>query len=90
MGDIIIVPNITMSDLRDFLRTPTDDFLQVCILRGQQSTWPQLNLIRGHLAVENCLERLVEELRQELDVQRRAESSQLPVPPIQRRRRSVL
>lgn len=62
-GDITILPEVYVSELRRVLKNPTSEFLQDAKLRGQRATWSRISIIRNHCAVELALDSAIIELR---------------------------
>lgn len=62
-GDITIVPDVKISELKDLFKNPTKDTFLEAINRGCRSTWPQLAIIRNHCAIELCLDKCINKLR---------------------------
>jgi len=69
-GDINIVPDITLEDVKSLLRNPTDEEYEEAIMRGERMTWPKISEIRRRCSTEllllDCLKAL-EERTQELE-----------------------
>ncbi|CAG8475880.1 16014_t:CDS:10 [Acaulospora morrowiae] len=57
-GNVTIVPSITFSDFKSLLSNPTHSSLDNWILKGEQSTWPLLALIKSRCMVELALDRI--------------------------------
>ncbi|KAK9472561.1 acyl transferase/acyl hydrolase/lysophospholipase, partial [Dipodascopsis tothii] len=62
-GDITILPDVHASDLASILTNPSVDFMTASRLRGNRATWPKIELIRNHCAVELALDRAILEMR---------------------------
>lgn len=62
-GDITIVPNVTLTDLRDLFKNPNTESFIESHLRGQRALWPKFSLIRNHCAIELALDKAIHELR---------------------------
>lgn len=62
-GDITILPDVKVSELKDLFKNPTKATFLDALMRGQKSTWPQLALIRNHCAIELCLDKTIHKLR---------------------------
>ncbi|CAG8515048.1 9391_t:CDS:10 [Scutellospora calospora] len=56
-GDVTIVPSITIADFKKLFSSPTYESLGYWILKGEQSTWPLLALIRNRCMIELVLDR---------------------------------
>lgn len=62
-GDITILPDVKVSELKDLFKNPTKATFLEALMRGQKSTWPKLALIRNHCAIELCLDKTIHKLR---------------------------
>ena len=62
-GDITILPEIDYKDFPRILKNPTSDFMAQTCLSGERATWPKLNKIKNHCAVELELDAAVQTLR---------------------------
>ncbi|CAG8496470.1 17018_t:CDS:10 [Cetraspora pellucida] len=56
-GDITIVPSISIADFKTLFSSPTNESLDYWILKGEQSTWPLLALIKNRCNIELVLDR---------------------------------
>lgn len=65
-GDITIVPDVKISELKDLFKNPTTEKFQDAHLRGAHATWPQLSIIRNHCAIELALDQSIHKLRSRL------------------------
>jgi TAG lipase/steryl ester hydrolase/phospholipase A2/LPA acyltransferase len=70
-GDITILPDVKVSELKDLFKNPTKATFLDALMRGQKSTWPQLALIRNHCAIELCLDKTIHKLRGKMIPQQR-------------------
>eukprot|EP00163_Fabomonas_tropica_P031672 TRINITY_DN7615_c0_g1_i4.p1 TRINITY_DN7615_c0_g1~~TRINITY_DN7615_c0_g1_i4.p1 ORF type:complete len:546 (-),score=95.47 TRINITY_DN7615_c0_g1_i4:877-2514(-) len=59
-GDVTIVPRIGWQDYSKLLKNPTDEEVQEAIRQGELATYPHIPIIRGHCAIESCLEEAVQ------------------------------
>ncbi|CAG8439133.1 9265_t:CDS:2 [Funneliformis caledonium] len=57
-GNVTIVPYLSFSDFKTLLSNPTHSSLDYWILKGEQSTWPMLALIRNRCEIELALDRI--------------------------------
>lgn len=62
-GDINIMPEVHLSELHKILKNPTVEFLYDTRIRGIKATWPKIELIRNHCAIEMALDKAILELR---------------------------
>lgn len=62
-GDITIIPNVKVSEMKDLFKNPTEETFLDAHLRGARATWPQLSLIRNHCAIELALDKSIHKLR---------------------------
>ncbi|GBC03237.1 hypothetical protein RclHR1_05020014 [Rhizophagus clarus] len=56
-GNITIVPYLTFSDFKALFSNPSYSSLDYWIMKGEQSTWPMLALIRNRCIIELALDR---------------------------------
>ncbi|CAG8672263.1 12670_t:CDS:10, partial [Dentiscutata erythropus] len=56
-GDVTIVPSISFSDFKTLFSSPTHESLDYWILKGEQSTWPLLALIKNRCIIEMVLDK---------------------------------
>jgi len=67
-GDITIVPDITLDDLKTLLRNPSDEEYKESIRKGERMTWPKVSEIRRRCSTEflllDCLKALEEQTRE--------------------------
>ncbi|KAG0243859.1 hypothetical protein BGW41_001048 [Actinomortierella wolfii] len=64
-GDVTIVPEVQLQDFKKLISNPTHTSIQYWILKGEQSTWPFLVLLRYRLMIELALDRILLQLRAE-------------------------
>ena len=62
-GDITILPDMNLQDLRSLMANPTTDFMLRSCLAGERATWPKLSRIRDRCATELALDGAVHRLR---------------------------
>lgn len=62
-GDITIVPDFQLSELKSLFKNPTKELIQKSHLRGQKTVWPHMALIRNHCAIELALDKAIHTLR---------------------------
>lgn len=62
-GDITIVPQVQYSQMLNVLKNPTTEYMVSAQLFGERATWPQVDRIRNHCAIELALDNAVHELR---------------------------
>jgi len=65
-GDITIVPKITWREYANIISNPTDEYVQECILKGQQTTWPIISFVENHCRIERTLDECLLKMRDEL------------------------
>lgn len=65
-GDITIVPEFQLNELRDLFKNPTKELILKSHLRGQKAVWPNMALIRNHCAIELALDKSIHKLRTRL------------------------
>ncbi|CAG8466845.1 11391_t:CDS:10 [Ambispora gerdemannii] len=56
-GNVTIVPHLSFKDFKELFSNPTAGSLDSWILKGEQSTWPVLALIRNRCMIELALDR---------------------------------
>lgn len=66
VGDITIIPEITLTDYFFLISNPTPEMISRCVQKGMKSTWPKLSIIQNHCAIEIALETCTSLLRQQL------------------------
>ncbi|KAF9166430.1 hypothetical protein DFQ26_007916 [Actinomortierella ambigua] len=64
-GDVTIVPEVQLQDFKTLISNPTHASIQYWVLKGEQSTWPFLALLRFRLLIELALDRILLRLRAE-------------------------
>uniref|UniRef100_A0A1D1Z9S9 Triacylglycerol lipase SDP1 n=1 Tax=Anthurium amnicola TaxID=1678845 RepID=A0A1D1Z9S9_9ARAE len=64
-GNVTIVPYLTISDFKTLLSNPSYTSLDYWILKGEQSTWPMLALIKNRCMIELALDRISLKLKAE-------------------------
>jgi len=64
-GNVTIVPYLTFSDFKTLFSNPSHSSLDYWILKGEQSTWPMLALIRNRCIIELELDRIYLKLKAE-------------------------
>lgn len=62
-GDITIVPQVHYAQMLNVLKNPTTQYMVNAQLSGERATWPQVDRIRNHCAIELALDNAVHELR---------------------------
>ncbi|PGG98293.1 hypothetical protein AJ80_09554 [Polytolypa hystricis UAMH7299] len=62
-GDINILPATTYQLLPYIVKNPSPEFMVQACLCGERATWPKLNQIRNHCAIELALDRTVQVMR---------------------------
>ncbi|VVT47496.1 uncharacterized protein SAPINGB_P001740 [Magnusiomyces paraingens] len=65
-GDITILPEISLGDLKDLFKNPTKEKFLEAHLRGQRALWPKMSLIRNRCAIELALDKSIHELRKRM------------------------
>lgn len=63
VGDITIVPDVTLSDYPQLLVNPTAERLKACIQASEYSTWKLIPVIRGACEIEFTLDECVRRMR---------------------------
>lgn len=69
-GHITISPPLSHTDFATIFGNPTSESLEYWILKGQQSTWPFLGIIRNRTLIERALNSVKQQLADELDEKR--------------------
>ncbi|KAG0006516.1 hypothetical protein BGZ65_007133 [Modicella reniformis] len=64
-GNVTIVPKIELQDFLTLISNPTHESIQYWILKGEQSTWPFLSMLKYRLMIELALDRILLQLRAE-------------------------
>ncbi|KAG0208762.1 hypothetical protein BGX28_000383 [Mortierella sp. GBA30] len=64
-GNVTIVPEVQLQDFMTLISNPTHQSIQYWILKGEQSTWPFLSMLKYRLMIELALDRILLQLRQE-------------------------
>jgi len=64
-GNVTIAPYLTFSDFKTLLSNPSYTSLDYWILKGEQSTWPMLALIKNRCIIELALDRISLKLKAE-------------------------
>ncbi|KAF9974304.1 hypothetical protein BGZ73_002291 [Actinomortierella ambigua] len=64
-GDVTIVPEVQLQDFKTLISNPTHASIQYWVLKGEQSTWPFLPLLRFRLLIELALDGILLRLRAE-------------------------
>lgn len=62
-GDITIVPQVQYAQMLNVLKNPTTEYMVNAQLFGERATWPQVDRVRNHCAIELALDGAVHELR---------------------------
>lgn len=62
-GNVTILPDIKMRDLSVLFANPTAQFLKDCIIWGAKATWPRLQMIKDHCAIEFALDKHIAIMR---------------------------
>ncbi|KAG9304953.1 hypothetical protein G9A89_003122 [Geosiphon pyriformis] len=62
-GHVTIVPHVSFKDFKELFSNPTTGALDYWILKGEQSTWPVLALIKNRCIIELALDRVLLKLR---------------------------
>ena len=63
VGDITLVPNVTVSDYTALLTNPTTQRLHECIAVSEKETWKLMAIIRGSCEIEFTLDECVRRMR---------------------------
>ncbi|KAG9070276.1 hypothetical protein KI688_009613 [Linnemannia hyalina] len=64
-GNVTIVPEVQLQDFLTVVSNPTHESIQYWILKGEQSTWPFLSMLKYRLMIELALDRILLQLRAE-------------------------
>ncbi|KAG0002899.1 hypothetical protein BGZ79_002099 [Entomortierella chlamydospora] len=64
-GNVTIVPEVQIQDFLTLISNPTHKSIQYWILKGEQSTWPFLSMLKYRLMIELALDRILLRLREE-------------------------
>ncbi|KAF9428557.1 hypothetical protein BGZ94_001948 [Podila epigama] len=64
-GNVTIVPEVQLQDFKTLISNPTHESIQYWILKGEQSTWPFLSMLKYRLMIELALDRILLQLRAE-------------------------
>lgn len=64
-GNVTIVPEVQLQDFLTLVSNPTHESIQYWILKGEQSTWPFLSMLKYRLMIELALDRILLQLRAE-------------------------
>ncbi|KAF9029065.1 hypothetical protein BGZ52_003025 [Haplosporangium bisporale] len=64
-GNVTIVPEVQLQDFKTLISNPTHKSIQYWILKGEQSTWPFLSMLKYRLMIELALDRILLQLRAE-------------------------
>ncbi|KAG0091135.1 hypothetical protein BGZ93_008974 [Podila epicladia] len=64
-GNVTIVPEVQLQDFKTLISNPTHQSIQYWILKGEQSTWPFLSMLKYRLMIELALDRILLQLRAE-------------------------
>ncbi|KAG0050770.1 hypothetical protein BGZ83_004459 [Gryganskiella cystojenkinii] len=64
-GNVTIVPEVQLQDFLTLISNPTNESIQYWILKGEQSTWPFLSMLKYRLMIELALDRILLRLRAE-------------------------
>ncbi|KAF9902530.1 hypothetical protein BX616_001909, partial [Lobosporangium transversale] len=64
-GNVTIVPEVQLQDFLTLISNPTHESIQYWILKGEQSTWPFLSMLKYRLMIELALDRILLQLRAE-------------------------
>lgn len=62
-GDITILPEIKLDKISSLFANPTAEFFWNCIVGGARATWPQIEMIKDHCAIEFALDKAITTLR---------------------------
>ncbi|KAG0029368.1 hypothetical protein BGZ82_007987 [Podila clonocystis] len=62
-GNVTIVPEVQLQDFKTLISNPTHQSIQYWILKGEQSTWPFLSMLKYRLMIELALDRILLQLR---------------------------
>ncbi|CAJ0768281.1 22186_t:CDS:10, partial [Entrophospora sp. SA101] len=62
-GNVTIVPSISFDDFKKLFSNPSHSSLDSWILKGEQSTWPLLALIKNRCIIELALDRVYLKLK---------------------------
>ncbi|KAF9556149.1 hypothetical protein BGW38_009205, partial [Lunasporangiospora selenospora] len=64
-GNVTIVPEVQLQDFLKLVSNPTNESIQYWIIKGEQSTWPSLSMLKYRLMIELALDRILLQLREE-------------------------
>jgi hypothetical protein len=64
-GNVTMVPEVRMQDFLTLISNPTHKSIQYWILKGEQSAWPFLPMLKYRLMIELALDRILLQLRAE-------------------------
>ncbi|KAG0226592.1 hypothetical protein BGX31_007248 [Mortierella sp. GBA43] len=64
-GNVTIIPEVQLQDFKTLISNPTHKSIQYWILKGEQSTWPFLPMLKYRLMIELALDRILLQLRAE-------------------------
>ena len=62
-GNVTIVPEVQLQDFSTLISNPTNESIQYWILKGEQSTWPFISMLKYRLMIELALDRILLQLR---------------------------
>ncbi|MFC3151407.1 patatin-like phospholipase family protein [Litoribrevibacter euphylliae] len=63
LGDITIHPKFPIGWYKKFMINPNEKELNYLILKGEQATWPHLQMIRNQTRISNTLRACIEEMK---------------------------
>jgi hypothetical protein len=63
LGDITIHPEFPIGWYKKFMINPNEEELNYLILKGEQATWPHLQMIRNQTRISNTLRACIEEMK---------------------------
>ncbi|KAK3814183.1 MAG: acyl transferase/acyl hydrolase/lysophospholipase [Benniella sp.] len=64
-GNVTMVPEVRMQDFLTLISNPTHKSIQYWVLKGEQSAWPFLPMLKYRLMIELALDRILLQLRAE-------------------------
>lgn len=59
-GDVTIMPDVRLSDLRKLMQNPTPELVKQLMRRGEMQTYPYVDSVRLNCSIERALDKCVE------------------------------
>lgn len=61
-GDVTIMPDVRLSDLRKLMQNPTPELVRHLMYRGEMQTYPYVDSVRLNCSIERALDKCVEHI----------------------------